>query len=325
MFNKKTKERIDLYEGLAGLLSSGIPLMEGLNTIAKRSSSRFAVTIAQHLQRELGGGTNLRDALLPIALPEEEKMLIIAAQQAGNLSIILQYLSEKLKKEQQLLRIFISRMWQPFFLLNLAFLLFPAVNILTGKGENFLLTGLGPLIFFYGVCIAMVVKYRTSKSFRRRVMTFLLTLPLCRTLFFKLELYRFFLFYNMFLRAGIEIHASLNAIQSVLYDHSLKKSIADVLLLIERGEELVASIKKSAVIPMEYLERWELAYISGKEEAVTESIGSDLRRDIEHFLDVLTAWIPRILYFLLAIWVFWQLASFLKGHFAEIDQLTRQY
>ncbi len=113
--------RSELYDGLATMLQSGLPLLEAVETVlvsARRQKNSFAAMLTT-LREQLQSGLSLSEAMRdhPAWFDGTEVAMVNAGQHAGNLALVLRSLSDRFERSDQLSQKLIGALTYPFVIL----------------------------------------------------------------------------------------------------------------------------------------------------------------------------------------------------------------
>ncbi|MFH0821071.1 MAG: type II secretion system F family protein, partial [Candidatus Peregrinibacteria bacterium] len=128
MLRLSAKERLFLFDQLATLVGSGVPLINSLTVIRaqtkQQSLKKLYTEMLHHINAGMGLAQTMR--LFPNVFPSMQVALIEAGEKSGNLKLVFEDLTEDMEAQQEFLRKITGAMFYPMLLLIMA------VSLVTG-------------------------------------------------------------------------------------------------------------------------------------------------------------------------------------------------
>ena len=270
--NKKIKlsksEKLIIIESLSITLSAGIPILEGLESIAEDTSNKTVSTIASGLSQEISNGKSLSDALN--CYPELFDTVIInvtkAGEASGNLDKVLNHLAENLKADIEAEDNIKSALFYPALvvgaLILVAFYAFgyaipqvantflgmqmqlPVYSMIILKSSLFFQKY---KLFFVAIFIlGAILTIQLSKINKVRTLFFgiLIKISVFQTMVRFLDLARFTNTSSILLRAGVPIIEVLEITKNVVVSPKLSSDIEIIKQTLTQGSTLTEGMKK---------------------------------------------------------------------------------
>jgi type IV pilus assembly protein PilC len=261
-----SKEREYLVENLSMLVSSGMPIVDALESISKELETPRMKTIINTMKSDIESGAQLWETLSRARLfPQHAITLIKLGEESGNLAKNLKVVAV----EQEKNRIFESKvrsaMMYPVFVLALTFIVGVGIAwfILPKLATVFaqlkialplitkVLIGTGVFLGTYGyiaipalivvtiVSMYLLFFFSKTKFIGQRL---LFSVPGIRDLIKEIELARFGYLLGTLLEAGIPIDLSLESLASATEVSQYKKLYTHVHDAVEDGNSIQASL-----------------------------------------------------------------------------------
>lgn len=296
-FGIKQKLPVQLARQLASLLKGGVPLFQALTIITNQLEGEREKEVVRHLRDELKGGSSLSEALK--AYPELFDTLFIysvaAGEKTGALDSILRYQADLLESRATV-RGKIK-----------AALVYPAIMSVVGTGVLLFLIGyVVPMVtkIFDRMNQKLPLPTQILMSITAFVNTYLLLFAavlgvlifaFCRWIgknprgrkFWDGLVLRFPLFGNLYqmvligrfakimatlLRSGVQMLQSLVVVSSTMKNTLVAEAILTMSLMVERGADLSAALRETAIFPPYVADMVSVGESSGNLEEMLTSV-----------------------------------------------------
>lgn len=277
----KTKILMIFTRQLATLIDAGLPLLRGLNVLAKQEKDPVLKGTINHLADAVQGGSTFSESLAqhPKIFNKLYINMVKAGELGGVLELVLNRLAEFQEKAQKIKNKVVAAMFYPIIVLFIAvvimgFLLvyivpkFQAIfaDMLNGaalpdltvfvincsntvKGAfwppmNFLITAV--IVF---VIIVAWVAFSSSKFGRRVIDTVKLKMPVLGDLTRKNSISRFSRTLGTLVTSGVPILQALNITRETAGNTIIGEAISKVHDSVKEGESIVHPLEASGVFP----------------------------------------------------------------------------
>lgn len=270
------QEKYSIIDNLATFLSSGIPILEAVDSLIEESKGN-SLKILSILKEDLNQGKTISYSLArhPKAFDPITVNLIKAAEEAGTLESTLKDLKKTIQKDIEflgsvkgsliypilvlivlfaviILNLFfvIPRISQVFTRLKLDVPLPTKILIFTSKFANenlpYIIAALILLI------IALIVIYKAKKTV---ITNFIYSLPLISRLVIEIDITRFTRSMSLLLKSGIPINEALKLSCDVTNKKEMHQVITKSEEAVTSGKTLSSSFKKSKEIIPGFMSR----------------------------------------------------------------------
>ncbi|WP_373975955.1 type II secretion system F family protein [Chitinibacter sp. SCUT-21] len=299
--------RADLFLQLAALERAGLDPQRAFTSISlgKKLQARITELIKQ-LKR---GKTIAQAGLISGVFTPLESKLIAAACQAGSPANIYQRLGETASLNARLAKQVRARLVKPAAILVLSLLINPLPQLAAGTLSvgSYLWSVLWPLAtIFVLLRLSHFLFKRAEQSPHHPLMNLLLAIPFFGDWYLRQQQQRFISSLGLLLEAGVPM---FDAIGSALDSVGCSRFRTPQLLRsLQGGHSLSESMAKQS-----WLNRNEIISLihtgeaSGRLPEMLERIANQLSADLEHTATQFAAWLPRIIYTGLALWMAWGL------------------
>ncbi len=313
----KSAEKLNIIESLATYLSSGIPVLEAVDSLIEESKGN-SVKILKALKEDLNQGKTISYSFSkhPKAFDAVTVNLIKAAEEAGTLESTLKDLTHSIKKEMDflsnvkgslvypilvllvlvaviILNLFfvIPRIAQVFERLKVQIPLPTKILIAVSKtvNSNLLLVILAIVI----LVVLLILVYKTKKTL---ITNFIFSLPLVSKLVVEIDIARFTRSMGLLLKSGIPITEALTLSKDVVGKKELKRVIDESLEVVSSGKTLSSAfIQSEKIIPNFMIHIIQAGEKSGTLEGSMQSLSDQFEDRVTRRLKTLVVLIEPIL------------------------------
>ncbi|MBI4326293.1 MAG: type II secretion system F family protein [Chloroflexi bacterium] len=320
----------EFYHQLAGLISAGIGLIQGLEAVRKSPPHRsFRPPLSRIIDR-LNQGYRLSESLTMLGrwLPSFDIALIQAGEQSGRLDACFRLLAEYYKERAQLARNVISDLMYPVFVFHLAVLIFPTslLTRLVWQGEvwpflwakTIILLPVYAAVFF----LAYAGQGRRGEMWRTWVERVTNLAPLLGAARRSLALARLSAALEALISAGVSIIEAWDLASMVSGSPALRRAVAaGKPRLVHSGDTPGEVISDNAVFPELFANLYRTGELSGQLDQTLRHLHKHYQEEGARKLKAVAQWTPRLVYFGLILMVAYQIISFYSGYFQQVNQI----
>lgn len=296
---------------LAQLVGAGIPLYESLVAIEEQYRQEPFHHIILRLGEQIKAGNSLSNAMgeYPESFDRLYRAMILAGESSGHQDVILEKLSQLLKKQMKLKKQIVTAMIYPGILASFSFLIILlllgfVVPSIEGMFQDRKLNGLTAFVmnvshffrdywWFYipTIAISIAVFYKNIKSPKGKLFIEkkLIKLPLLKTLIVQTALARFCRTMGTLSQGGLTMIDSLQIARGVMHNVVLEEEVRKAEVKIIEGSSLSAEFSKSELIPLLVSRMLSVGEESGSTIAMCHKIADMYEEEIEKTLDRLMA------------------------------------
>jgi type II secretory pathway component PulF len=311
-----TGNRATVYHNLAVLLQAGVPIKKALATVGAHKRGPFARQM-RFLGDAISRGSTLAEAMAarPRKFPPMDVLVVRAAETAGDAGRAMQELGEWYTFRQQLKRTIISELAYPLVIFHVAALLLPLTGLFLGAYDagGYLLKVLkflAPPYIFVGAIWA-VVRFTPPRGLLRRALDAVaLSIPLLGGGLLHLSLGRFCRAFGMLHRAGVPITQALPQATAVCGNATVAAWLNGAVRSVRQGHQAWEGFPRG--IPADFTAIWSTGEESGMLGDVTVRLAHNEAEAAKSRLASLARWIPRLIYFLLMLWMAYQIVTVAK-------------
>lgn len=251
------------------ILSSGVPIMSGLNDMAKQSINMRTSSAASFLQSKLESGKSISDSMAeaPELFPPFYTSMVKAGEVSGNLEQVLNDIMVNLEWQIKLKKDIRSALAYPAIILtavaSLIAILFIFVmpkfmKILTDLKVSLplptkilvfivgVVKGYWPLIILFIISVPIIYRLIYNNTAGRRIIDMsILKLPLFGELVRKLNHSRYFRTFATLFRSGLNMNETLRVSANVVKNTIIADAFNRVTNTVLGGEQLSRALKNS--------------------------------------------------------------------------------
>ncbi|OGV56319.1 MAG: hypothetical protein A2017_14510 [Lentisphaerae bacterium GWF2_44_16] len=325
-----SKSKILFYRSMASMIEAGLPLSKALK---QRHSGIFRKTAPEIAAGIEAGKGSLSDIMAgyPHLFSETDCALVKAGEQSGKLDKVLKSLAENLEFQQNIKSTVISNMLYPAFLFHFAAIAVPAISVLTGKlsPAGAVFNAVFTLLPVYAVALALsfpgIFNFMRNTSVMMFISGALLQFPLLGSLIRKLNYARFFMIYAMTLESGISTIKSVRISATACMNKYLRAIFMKTADTMEEEGITFAEAYGRYIFPSDItsvsLSLMESGELSGKPDETAAHIARLYKNEAEESIKRITSIVPKLIYFIMVIYLAWNILSFWSSIFARTSAL----
>jgi len=269
----KLKELAIYSRQLSVLIDAELPLIQGLNILAKQTKNKYFTEVIQNIRSDVEAGSTLNQAKrkYPKVFDDLYCNLVASGEQSGSLDIMLRRLSEFLEKIVKLRSQVRQALIYPsaimiFSVLIVVFMLWKVIpvfaNIFIELGAS--LPGLTAfilalsnflqnyIIYIAGGIIALIIGFRYARKTqggRRAIDKAFLKIPLFGSLLEKVGLSRVTRTLSTLLSGGVPMLESLKITSSTSGNMIMEENIMKSRTMVSEGTSLTDAFKETGAFP----------------------------------------------------------------------------
>lgn len=329
-FSRKTissKVLMIFTRQLATLIDAGLPLLRGLNVLAKQEKDPVLKNTINSLADAVQGGSTFSESMAqhPKVFSKLYINMVKAGELGGVLELVLNRLAEFQEKAQKIKNKVVSAMAYPVIVLFIAVLIMVFLltfivpkfeqifkDMLGGKAlppltqfvidasnllkTNFLLVG--------GVIAVIVVSYSfiaRTKGGRALIDRFKLRVPVFGDLTRKSSISRFSRTLGTLVTSGVPILQALNITRDTAGNVIVADAINKVHDAVKEGESIVAPLEASGVFPPMVISMVDVGEETGQLPEMLLKIAEVYDDEVDNAVEALTSMLEPIMIVLLAL------------------------
>ncbi|HSV62658.1 MAG TPA: type II secretion system F family protein [Chthoniobacterales bacterium] len=330
LFQKKTvKPKIMMIftRQLATLIDAGLPLLRGLNVLAKQERDKVLKTTINGLADSVQGGSTFSEGLAqhPRIFNDLYVNMVKAGELGGVLEVVLTRLAEFQEKAQKIKNKVVAAMVYPLIVLVLAvgimtFLLvfivprfeaifhdmlgdkpLPTITVFVIGVSGFVQNN---WMILLGVAVALIVAYKVvarTRAGRNALDRIKLRAPLFGDLIRKTAISRFSRTLGTLVTSGVPILQALNITRETAGNSVIARAISQVHDSVKEGESIVMPLEASGAFPPMVISMIDVGEETGQLPEMLLKIAEVYDDEVDNAVAALTSLLEPIMIVFLAL------------------------
>lgn len=298
------KELLDFTYLIKLVVSSGIPILQGIDTLMKSNSNRRIGHAAQLVRQGIDSGLAMSDVMqsAPRLFPPFYVQMIRAGEASGTLDASLDFLVNYLQWQNDFKKSVKASLTYPITVLSvlgaLMFIIFTFVfpkmlKTLTGMGADLplptkimiaisgFLRSYFPILILAAVLIFIAVKiFKRSPRGRLVIDKLLLKIPLVGMLIIKINMSRYFKIVATLHAAGINAEKTFAIGADVIGNSVIAESMVSIAKVIVTGESISDAMRRTGFIQPLVVDMMSIAEKTGTLESTLTRASDILDKEV---------------------------------------------
>ncbi len=340
------KELTIFFRQLAVMLSSRVPVVQSLTSLAAESPKQNFKTILSDVSGMIQQGTPLSEAFgkYPKVFDGFYVNLIKSGEISGNISGALSYIADHLEREDEVSSQIKQAMIYPVFVICILSVVMGIVIVVVMPRVVDLLkeSGTEPSLFtklvlqFYSVLgaywwaflagaffiVTGLAYYFSTKDGKENFNRVALKIPFFSDVLKKIFLTRFCSNISTLLSAGISINKALNTTGDTINNAVYKKIIHEIEEDVSGGEKISASLSKyPAYFPSFVVQMIKVGEETGKLDSTLNQVVTFYQKEVKRSIDLLSSFIEPLMIIFLGVVVAFLAMSVLSPLYGALGSL----
>jgi type IV pilus assembly protein PilC len=333
---RQLTQRAELFHQLNQFTSAGIPIVQALEQIKRSPPARSFREPLQHLLDELAKGATLAESLQSLDwLPAFDLALIGAGEHSGRLDACFRLLADHYNDRARVIKQVISQLIYPVGLIHLAALIFLIVLPFAASQFNASLTLLfakAALILspLYGAVILMIyaTQSKHGEIWRALIESILRLVPILGKARHYLALSRLAAALEALISAGVNIFEAWDLAAIASGSPALRRAVAAWKPRVVAGQMPSEAVRLCPLFPETFANLYASGEISGKLDESLRHLNRLYHEDGTRKLNAFATWVPRLIYFLVALGIAYTIIQFwasLYGSHSELSNILKGF
>jgi len=272
----KTSDLVIFTRQFSTMISAGVPLSRGLNTLRETPSTPYFREVLGKICKDIEGGTQLGDAFgkFPNIFDDVYVNMVRAGEEGGILDEILKRLAVQVEQNASIKRKIKSAMMYPMVILcitvaaffGIMFFLMPKISaILKDLGgpnaklpiytqvlldiSNFSRKYALIVLPAIGLIVWLVLRYIKTPKGKYNFHAFMLRIPILKTIITKVAIARFSRTFASLMSAGVGVLDALAVTGGAIGNKVIERELAEAATEVKNGKQLSEVIAKSDHFP----------------------------------------------------------------------------
>lgn len=320
---RQLNQRAELFHQLAQLTSAGVGVIPAVEQIKRSPPARSYREPLQRLLSELTRGATVADSLHRLGwLPAFDLALIEAGERSGRLDACFHLLADYYNERARLIRQMITDLMYPVFVFHLAIFVVTLLEFLW-SGPWYLIL-LGGLIPVYAITAFLIYagQDRRNEAWRTKVEVISRLIPVLGTARHYLALARLAAALEALISAGVNIFEAWELAAAASGSPALQHAVAAWRPKVTAGQTPSDAVRACRLFPEMFANLYASGEVSGKLDESLRHLNRLYNEEGSRKLHLVATWVPRLIYFMVAVLVAYIVIRFWTGYFNEINSVS---
>ncbi|MBN1972605.1 MAG: type II secretion system F family protein [Sedimentisphaerales bacterium] len=309
----KSDKLATTYHNLSITLDAGVSILRSFDIVSEGLQGSLK-KVFLGVRESISKGDGLSESMKQYhrTFDQVDLMLVEAAETSGKYPECFLLLSKWYEFRIKILRILKSGLIFPLLILHIALFIVPLPNLVTGaiSFNMYLLRVFGPLLVIYISVFMLIYLYRIfhrAKAIRRILDAVILMMPLLGKAVWELSISRFAFAFSMLYKAGVPIMQALPLATRLAGNTSVSRLFEGGVESVKEGNAAIDGFSKR--MPSEYRNLWQVGEETGELTKTVDKIAEISSDRAELYFSAFAKWFPKFVYFLICIWMIYQVFS----------------
>ncbi len=313
-FNQKVKstDLVVFTRQLSTMISAGVPLAKGLNTLKDSPSTPYFREVLTKISKDIEGGTQLGEAFgkFPNVFDEVFVNMVRAGEEGGILDDILKRLATQVEQNASIKRKVKGAMTYPMVLMGITvlaffgimFFLMPKISAifkdLGGEdatlpfytqilidASDFMIDNAVIIFLIIGVTIWGIRHYLRTPKGKYNFHALMLKVPIIKDIIMKVAIARFSRTFSSLMSAGVGVLDALNVTGGAIGNKVIEKELAAATMQVKNGKQLSEVLAKSNHFPKIVPQMLQVGEETGTTDVVLVKVADFYEEEVSVAID----------------------------------------
>ncbi len=313
------KELVIFTRQLAAMLDAGLPLVQGLESLANQQKNPYFKEVIFKIKQMVEEGTPFAEALrqYPKIFDRFYYYMVSSGEASGNLDLALNRLAIYIEKALALKSKVKKAMIYPCIILVVTTLVLSIIMIFVVPTFEKMFAEMGHALplptqivveisrmtkkyfpyFLVGVVagVFLLKRYYRTERGRAQIDSLLLKLPLFGELFRKVAVARFARTLGTLIASGVSIIEALNIAAKTAGNVIVEKAIYDVRQSVQEGQSIAEPLARSGIFPYMVIQMVSVGESTGVLETMLNKVADFFEEEVDNVVDALAQMIEPIM------------------------------
>ena len=326
MKGKVKKKSLAIFtRQLATMIDAGLPLVQSLEILSQQEEDETFRDIIRTIKNEVEGGATLAAALQkhPRVFDDMYVNLVVAAEEAGTLDVILSRLATHIEKMEELKKKIKSALVYPAMIVTVAIGVTIILMVFVVPVFEKLFAGIGstlplptrvviavsnifksylPIVIAIVVALAIILRrYYKTENGKRRIDDVMLKLPIFGELLRKVAIARFARTLGTLVSSGVPILESLNIVAGAAGNKVVEEAILRGKISISEGQTISEPLSQSGVFPVMVTQMISVGETTGSLELMLNKVADFYESEVDTAVATLSSMLEPVLMIFLGV------------------------
>jgi type IV pilus assembly protein PilC len=310
---------------MATMIDAGLPLVQSLDILAQQEEDETFRDIIRTVKNEVEAGATLAAALQkhPRVFDDMYVNLVVAAEEAGTLDVILSRLATHIEKMEELKKKIRSALVYPAMIVTVAIGVTIILMVFVVPVFEKLFAGIGstlplptrvviavsnifksylPIVIAIVVVLAIVLRrYYKTEDGKRRIDDMMLKLPIFGELLRKVAIARFARTLGTLVSSGVPILEALNIVAGASGNKVVEEAILKGRISISEGQTISEPLAQSGVFPVMVTQMIAVGETTGSLELMLNKVADFYESEVDTAVATLSSMLEPVLMIFLGV------------------------
>jgi len=324
-------QRAEFYHQLAQLTSAGIGVVPALEQIKRNPPAASFREPLRHFLDELAKGRTLSESMQHGGwLPAFDTALIEAGERSGRLDGCFRLLAEYYNDRARVTKLVISQLIYPVGLVHLAAFIFLVIlpfaspfgsSHFSANPVWLLARAALFLLPFYAAAAFLIyaLQSKHGESWRARIESLFRPVPLLGAARHYLALSRLAAALEALINAGVNVVEAWNLAATASGSPAFRRAVATWKPQLSAGRTPAELVRACPLFPETFANLYASGEVSGKLDETLRRLYAYYQEEGTHKLQAFATWTPRLLYFIVVLFIAYFIIQFWQGYFNQIN------
>ena len=315
------------YRSLGELLRAGVAITRALDTAARTTANPILRRCLTKMRSQIESGTTLAEAMenQPHIFPPLHTELINIAERSGRIDPVLRELADFTERLIQMRRTILTGLALPIFYIHAVVFIPRLPDLVLGNTSlgGYLMSSFGALAFLYALVLGGLLAVRIASRSRYGIAVLdgvIRPIPIIGKTWRELDYWRIASGMEMLINAGLGVISALRQCASFCRSPRIAGALRRAADEAEAGGTVSLSLDQSGEFPAEMISLWATGEESGRLDEMLMRSAKYFADRCQHRMQMLSKWLPRIIYFGVIIYVAWYILSFWTGYYGGLQK-----
>jgi type IV pilus assembly protein PilC len=326
MKGKVKKKSLAIFtRQMATMIDAGLPLVQSLDILAQQEEDETFQDVIKTIKNEVEAGATLAAALQkhPRVFDDMYVNLVVAAEEAGTLDVILSRLATHIEKMEELKKKIRAAMVYPAMIVTVAIGVTIVLMVFVVPVFEKLFAGIGstlpmptrvviavsnifksylPIVIAIVIILVIVLRrYYKTENGKRRIDDLMLKLPIVGELLRKVAIARFARTLGTLVSSGVPILESLNIVAGASGNKVVEEAILKGRVSISEGQTISEPLAQSGVFPVMVTQMISVGETTGSLELMLNKVADFYESEVDTAVATLSSMLEPVLMIFLGV------------------------
>jgi type IV pilus assembly protein PilC len=318
----KLKDLVIFTRELSTMISAGVPLPRGLDTLENQVDNKYFKTVVASVKKDVESGQPMADAMakFPNVFSDVYVNMVRAGEAGGILDEILKRLATQVEKDASMRKKIHSAMAYPMVILTVTIIAFFGIMLFIMPKISKILTDLGGpnaklpvysqamlnisgfmqhnIVFIVIITVASIIafqRYIKTEKGKYRWHGLLLRMPIVGNIVSKIAIARFSRTFSSLMSSGVSVLEALEVTGKAVGNKVIQKELSDIAVQVKNGQPLGKQLLAAPFFPPIVGQMMSVGEETGKIDQVLVKVADFYEEEVDVVIDGLASIIEPVM------------------------------